>query len=677
MVDRVSKRQASSQMLFGIVILLSHHTNRANSEFIRKDLKQSTVKHSEKSRELSLIATSGDKAWDDNFYHELIHHQSGLAGGENGDEFGSAVALSGDGTRLAIGSRGMTNGSVFVFKEDNATPGGWKDIGMLTNNGVGDYGALDMNDEGNMLVIGSPKSHNGKGSATVYRQEGNEWIKFGSEIVGTLDNGDNGHSVAISGSGFAVACGAPNAVDGLGRVTIHEWNSKGWIPSGDNGHTIDGTAGSFLGGSVSLNFAGDRIVIGEKKLSPIVDGKALELAGGVSVYDLVGRSWQQVGDTLTGSKEFAKFGNDVDISWSGNRIVIGAYKVEDEASTVSIYEENESVWTLVGDVLSGEKSEKLGPSVRISGDGYVVASSAAKNEEGYHISKAKLFRYVSSKKVWEHIKNNGSVAHKNLFGDAIALDSDGGRFAIGVESQSNKRGAMHVFKPVQTGVRVVNPAPTPSPQLIRPNESGGNALGSIGILSVIIGVLFAIAAAAWLALIIIQRRRRVTIHKRQPANIMSYLDDFDDNAKVTPRGGVEIETVEDLFGPTFGRGPSNEYQKAAELVQNWRRRPSSARPVSAARPASAASNVSRNKPPPRSPPTSPNRNASLDDELAEVMDEYKKYGKDALDDDGLSFADSNALPEDDDSHLSFGDESNAYTYGTKWYGGDDDERKIV
>ena len=672
MVDRASKRHANSQMIFGIVIFLSHHASQANSESsIRKDVKPNTVKNSKKSRELSLTATPSDKAWDDNYYHEFIHHQSGLAGGEPDDDFGSAVALSGDGTRLAIGSRGMTNGSVFVFKEDNATPGGWKDIGMLTNNGIGDYGALDMNDEGNMLVIGSPKSHNGKGSATVYRQEGNEWIKFGSEIVGTLDNGGNGHSVAISGSGFAVACGAPNAVGGLGRVTIHEWNSKGWIPSGDNGHTIDGTAGSFLGGSISLNFAGDRIVIGEKQMSPIIDGKALDLAGGVSVYDLVSRSWKQVGDTLTGSKEFANFGNDVDISWSGNRIVIGAFKVEDESSTVSIYEENESVWSLVGDVLYGEKSEKLGSSVRISGDGNVVASSAAKNASENHISKAKLFRYVASQKEWEEIKNNDSVAHKNLFGDAIALDSDGGRFAIGVERINSYRGAMHVFKPVQTGLRVVNPAPTPSPQLISPNDSAGNALGSIGILSVVIGVLFAIAAAAWLALIIIQRRRRVSIHKRQPANIMSYLDNFDDNAKVTPRGGVEIETVEDLFGPTFGRGPSNEYQKAAELVQNWRRRPSSARPTS------AVSNVSRNKPPPRRPPTSPNRNVSLDDELAEVMDEYKKYGKDALDDDGLSFADSNALPEDDDSHLSFGDESNAYTYGTKWYGGDDDERKIV
>lgn len=674
MVDRVSKRQANSQMIFGIVIFLSHHTNQATSESsIRTDVNPSTVKNSKKSRELSLIATPSDKAWDDHYYHELIHHEAGLSGAEPDDYFGSAVALSGDGTKLAIGSRGMTNGSVFVFKEDNAIPGGWKDIGMLIDTGIGDYGALDMNDEGNMLVIGNPNSHNGKGSATVYRQEGNEWLKFGNEIVGTLDNGGNGHSVAISGSGFAVACGAPNAVGGLGRVTIHEWNSQGWIPSGDNGHTIDGTAGSFLGGSIALNYAGDRIVIGEKQMSPIIDGKAFDLAGGVSVYDLVGRSWKQVGNTLTGSKEFAQFGNDVDISWSGNRIVIGAYKVEDESSTVTIYEENESMWSLVGDVLYGEKSEKLGPSVRISGDGNVVASSAAKNDNGDHISKVKLFRYVASQKEWEEIKNNDSVAPKNLFGDAIALDTDGGRFAIGVESQNSHRGAIHVFKPVQTGVRVVNPAPTPSPQLISPNDSAGNALGSIGILSVVIGVLFAIAAAAWLALIIIQRRRRAAIHKRQPANIMSYLDDFDDNAKVTPRGGVEIETVEDLFGPTFGRGPSNEYQKAAELVQNWRRRPSSARPASAV---SAASNVPRNKPP-RRPPTSPNRNVSLDDELAEVMDEYKKYGKDALDDDGLSFADSNALPEDDDSHLSFGDESNAYTYGTKWYGGDYDERKIV
>lgn len=669
MVDRVSKPQASSQMIFGIVIFLSHHINEANSESFRKDLEPSTIKNSNKSRELSSIATPSNKVWDDNYYHELIHHEAGLAGAEPDDDFGSAVALSGDGLRLAIGSRGMTNGTVFIFEENNAIPGGWKDIGMLVENGIGDYGALDMNDAGNMLVIGNPTSHDGKGSATVFRQEGSVWMKFGNEIVGSLDKGGAGHSVSMSGSGFSVSLGAPNAVGGLGRVTIHEWNSKGWIPSGDNGHTIDGTAGSFLGGSVSLNYAGDRIVIGEKLMSPIIDGKALDLAGGVSVYDLVGRSWKQVGNTLSGSKEFANFGNDVDISWSGNRIVIGAYKVEDESSTVSIYEENESVWSLVGDVISGEKSEKLGPSVRISGDGNVVASSAAKNALGDHISKAKLFRYVASEKVWEQIKNNGN---KNLFGDAIALDEDGGRFAIGVESQNSHKGTIHVFKPIQTGVRVVNPAPTPSPQL-SPKESAGFALGSIGILSAVIGILFAIAAAAWLALILIQRRRRAAIHKRQPANIMSYLDDFDDNAKVTPRGGVEIETVEDLFGQTFGRGPSNEYQKAAELVQNWRRRPSSARPVTAA---SAASNVPRNKPP-RRPPTSPNRNASLDDELAEVMDEYKKYGKDALDDDGLSFADSNVQPEDDDSHLSFGDESNAYTYGTKWYGGDDDERKIV
>ena len=59
--------------------------------------------------------------------------------------------------------------------------------------------------------------------------------------------------------------------------------------------------------------------------TPIVCGKELEYAGGVSVYDFVGNIWVQTGDAILGLDYYDRFGHDVDLSDDGNRIVVGAY----------------------------------------------------------------------------------------------------------------------------------------------------------------------------------------------------------------------------------------------------------------------------------------------------------------------------------------------------------------
>ncbi|MBI2345085.1 hypothetical protein HYV10_03370 [Candidatus Dependentiae bacterium] len=154
----------------------------------------------------------------------------GLAinGSNTGDLAGDSVALSADGQTVAVGEpywlSGGNNGRVRIYAFDGSS---WTLIGNTINgeNGndfVGDSVALSS--DGTIVAIGEKGWLNGanNGRIRVFKSDGSNWLQLGSAING--ENADSaGVSIALSSNGGIVAFGEPLWSVNLGRVRVYKY----------------------------------------------------------------------------------------------------------------------------------------------------------------------------------------------------------------------------------------------------------------------------------------------------------------------------------------------------------------------------------------------------------------------------------------------------------------------
>ena len=127
--------------------------------------------------------------------------------------------------------------------------------------------SVSMNAAGTRVAIGAINNDGSGASAghvRIYEYSSNSWTQLGADIDGeaTLDN--SGQSVSMNDAGTRVAIGAINN-DGngadAGHVRIYEYSSNSWNLLHND---IDAeSSGDKSGNSVSMNAAGDQVVIGD------------------------------------------------------------------------------------------------------------------------------------------------------------------------------------------------------------------------------------------------------------------------------------------------------------------------------------------------------------------------------------------------------------------------------
>lgn len=210
--------------------------------------------------------------------------------GANSDYFGSCVSISGDSTRIAVGSpindpSGITDsGAVYVFKY-NVT---WSQEIKLTasDKAINDnFGfSVAINNDGTRVVIGAYYSQPGSlyraGSAYVYFRNGSDvWSE--EAILTASDKAINdqfGYSVSISDDGTQVLISANNKVVSSitrGKVYLFSRVSTTWSQTiGFQGDTSPDVRG--LGSSVSLARDKSRAIVGAvgSYISSIYSGSA-------------------------------------------------------------------------------------------------------------------------------------------------------------------------------------------------------------------------------------------------------------------------------------------------------------------------------------------------------------------------------------------------------------------
>lgn len=355
------------------------------------------------------------------------------------DRFGSALALSADGSTLAVGTH---------LEDSRAT-------------GV----------NGDQLDNSAEES----GAVYVFRRAGSVWTQQAYVKASDTGAGDLfGMSVALSGDGTVLAVGAPDADSGAdgglcqdsscsdGAVYVFARSGSTWS---QQAHIEESTTGAndLFGHAVDLSNDGSTLAVGaplENSRATGVNGDELDNSatdsGAVYVYARLGSVWSRqayikasntgIGDT---------FGAAVALSANGAVLAVGAPREDGpfanflnapDAGAVYVFGRAGSRWTQQARIKASNAatSDFFGGEVELSNDGATLAvaaigeSSAAVGIGGDETSDARL----SSGAAYVFGKNNGlwtqrayvkaSNTHTGaVFGWSLALAGNGGTLAVG------------------------------------------------------------------------------------------------------------------------------------------------------------------------------------------------------------------------------------------------------
>lgn len=221
------------------------------------------------------------------------------------------------------GAQGSTDGAVAVT--DSGVEA--STLVKAANRGA----AVATNARGTMVVVGAPnQAVNGMeqaGSVQVYRYNwgASQWDPRGQALMGDRAGDRFGYTVAVSGSGSVLACGAPynsnNGLNASGAVKAYIWDSgiSEWVKLGSD---LYGTAaGDQFGGSLAISNDGSVIAVGGHLSDTETGGMD---SGVVRLFGWNGLDWKQVGDDLAGDGPTEYAGWSLALSGDGKVVAVGA-----------------------------------------------------------------------------------------------------------------------------------------------------------------------------------------------------------------------------------------------------------------------------------------------------------------------------------------------------------------
>ena len=320
-----------------------------------------------------------------------------------GDELGTSVVLSSDGTTVAVGARyndgnGTKSGHVRLFRWDGSA---WQQLGAdIDGEAAYDYSgtAVSLSSDGNIVAIGATGNDgNGTdaGHVRLYRWDGSTWRQLGADIDGEAAGDRSGRSIALTSDGSTIAIGATgndgNGAD-AGHVRLYRWDGSTW---GQLGADIDGeAAGDRSGGSVALASDGSTIAIGATGN----DGNGTD-AGHIRLYRWDGSIWHQLGADIEGEAAYDYSGIAVALSADGNTAARGAILNDgygNDSGHVRLYHWDGSAWKQLGADINGEWAfDWSGASVAISSDSSSVAIGAIYNDgNGTDSGNVRIYKII-------------------------------------------------------------------------------------------------------------------------------------------------------------------------------------------------------------------------------------------------------------------------------------------
>lgn len=429
------------------------------------------------------VYTSGSTGW----VQEGVGGNPYFTGSRTSDDelyfstkFGSSVAISSNGNRIAVAERNgivqSLGGPVGKINVYNSSSIGWQNDNytylstnfpyLVTHAFPGYPESLDISEDGSRIIAGSPQYDSGKGSVYIWISGSSVgWVlekdtsPYGgsSIITSSLHNSSTnakfGSSVAISSVGVPrIIVGAPQvSVGGVfsGRVHIFNSSSAGWSEENIGANAFisssDKAAGDRFGFSVAINSAGNRIAVGASEST--VSG--ISQAGKVYIFNSSSIGWTQ--EIHSGSTPFISpvtkvtnenFGYSVKLDSAGNRLVVATESESGVVGNTYVFTSSSIGWTQeVGNSVNstirpsdGATADQFGFSVDInsSGDRIVVGSrnadpaSVANSGKTYIFTTPDVTRFRSSPAGINSTVDSIVVSGTDIYaGGAFTADKNG------------------------------------------------------------------------------------------------------------------------------------------------------------------------------------------------------------------------------------------------------------
>ncbi|MEM6686073.1 MAG: T9SS type A sorting domain-containing protein [Bacteroidota bacterium] len=154
----------------------------------------------------------------ENINNSWVKIGQNIDGEANGDISGQGLGFSNNGTIVAIGaanndSNGSNSGHVRVFKFEN---GNWSQVGQeLVGDSSGDNFGIDvaLSDDGTILAVsagGNGVFSTNTGYCKLYQLQNNSWVQVGATIPNN-QSGDLSNFIALNASGSRIIIGTPSS----------------------------------------------------------------------------------------------------------------------------------------------------------------------------------------------------------------------------------------------------------------------------------------------------------------------------------------------------------------------------------------------------------------------------------------------------------------------------------
>ncbi|APR75713.1 Fibronectin type III domain protein [Minicystis rosea] len=304
------------------------------------------------------------------------------ANGQVDDEFGQAVAISGDtaviGARLD-NTKGSHAGAAYVFVRSGSV---WTQQQKLTasDGTASDVFGVSVAVSGDTALIGAWAKASFKGAAYAFVRSGNVWIQQQKLLApdGTADD-DFGISVALSGDTALIGAHGDDSM-GSARVFVRSggtWTQQQKLTASD-GALIDN-----FGCSVAVS--GDTALVGAY-------GKA-SLTGAAYVFVRSGSVWAQQ-QKLTASDGAPNDSFGFSVAVSGDAAVVGAYQDGDNGTnsgSAYVFARSGSVWSQQQKLIASDPAanESFGISVAVSSDTAMIGADQDNTQGAAYVFAAK------------------------------------------------------------------------------------------------------------------------------------------------------------------------------------------------------------------------------------------------------------------------------------------------
>ncbi|MGC6503196.1 MAG: hypothetical protein ACON47_10760, partial [Flavobacteriaceae bacterium] len=361
------------------------------------------------------------------------------------DGFGQSIALSADGSLVAIGA--SLSKYVKVFQYHSAT-NTWTLYGTKITEGATatNFGVrLDLSDDGNVLAVSANRENAGdddEGVVRVYEYNAtdDEWNQIGSDLEGDAEDLFLGQSMALSGNGKVLAIGSgvygPGASLNTGIIRVYQYGSD-WTKIGEfTGVNNQDQLGYKEG--VDLSRDGYTIAYG----IPGFDSSGTD-RGKVVVQIYNGSSWSQKGSDLLGAFDNDNFGTGVRLSKEGNYLAVGATGYDDGSQSnlgqikLYGYDSGSNSWGQKSNAINGAAAnDQDGEIFALSESGFVIAAASYghnSNTGHFRVFANSFYRYnfdvdgtgtPSDGAYYATVSGSDSVGNVYTETDSITLNLD-------------------------------------------------------------------------------------------------------------------------------------------------------------------------------------------------------------------------------------------------------------